>query len=102
MVRFSLKNPIKLVVKGASQSIIPNPSGMPMVVNSPSVTVDLKAGIVDITDQEVIDRIRRDIHYNTPEGIIEISEDEIEAAHIKTKKMKEADEEIKERKKAKK
>lgn len=102
MAKFSLKNPIRLVVKGAGQSVIPNPSGIPMVVNTPPFVVELKAGIMDITDQEVIDRIRRDGQYNIPEGIIEISEDEIEAAHIKTKKLKEADEEIKEIKKRKK
>ena len=101
MVRFSLKKPIKLVVRGAGQSIIPNPSGIPMVVNTPSIVVELKSGINDITDQDVIDRIRRDGQYNTPEGMIEITEDEIEATHIKTKKMKEADEEIKEIKRKK-
>ena len=99
--RFSLKNHIKLIVRGASQSVIPNPSGIPMVVNTPAMTVELKPGIVNIIDQEVIDRIRRDGQYNTPEGIIEITEDEIEATEIKKKKMKEADEEIKERKRSK-
>jgi len=101
MARFSLKVPIRLIVRGAAQSIIPNPSGIPMVVNTPALTITLKAGINDITDQEIIDRIRRDGQYNTPEGMIEITEDEIEATHIKAKKMKEADEEIKERKRAK-
>ena len=101
MATFSCKKPLKLVVKGAGQSVIPNPSGIPMVVNTPAVTITLKASINDITDQEVIDRIRRDGQYNTPEGMIEITEDEIEATHIKAKKMKEADEEIKERKRAK-
>ena len=72
-----------------------------MVVNTPAMTITLKAGINDITDQEIIDRIRRDGQYNTSEGMIEITEDEIEATHIKAKKMKEADEEIKERKRAK-
>jgi len=98
MARFSLKVPIRLIVRGAGQSVIPNPSGIPMVVNTPSVVVTLKAGINDITDQEIIDRIRRDQQYNTPEGMIEITEDEIEATHIKSKKMKEADEEIRDRK----
>ena len=101
VARFSLKVPIRLVVRGAGQSVIPNPSGIPMVVNTPSIVITLKAGINDITDQEVIDRIRRDQQYNTPEGMIEITEDEIEATHIKSKKMKEADEEIKERKRMK-
>jgi len=100
MARFSLKNPIRLIVRGASQSVIPNPSGIPMVVNMPSVTIELKAGITDITDPEVIERIRRDGKYNTPEGIIEISEEEIEAVQIKTRKLKEADAEIKEKRKA--
>ena len=98
MARFSLKLPIRLVVRGAAQSVIPNPSGIPMVVNTPAMTITLKAGINDITDQEVIDRIRRDGQYNVPEGIMEITEEEIEATHIRAKKMKEADQEIKEAK----
>ena len=44
------------------------------------------AKVKEIKEQEVIDRIRRDSQYNTPEGIIEISEDEIEAIDIKKKK----------------
>jgi hypothetical protein len=99
MARFSLKRPIKLVVRGASTSVIPNPQGIPVAVNMPAKTVEIKSGIYDTTDQEIIERIRRDIHYNTPDGIIEISEDDIEAATIKEKKMKEADAEIKEMKK---
>lgn len=102
MAKFSLKKPKKLVIRGASQSVIPNPAGIPMVINTPSKTIELKAGVVDITDQEVIDRIRHDQQYNIPEGIIEITEDEIEATEIKKKKMKEADEEIKEIKKKRK
>lgn len=101
MARFSFGKPIKLIVKGAGQSIIPNPSGIPTVVNTPSVTIELK-GIMDITDPEIIERIRRDGKFDTPEGIKEISEEEIEATHIRTKKLKEADEEIKERKKSRK
>lgn len=98
MARFSLKRPIRLLVKGSMTSVIPNPQGIPIAVTTPDKLVDLKAGIYETTDQEIIDRIRRDTHYNTPDGIIEISEDEIEASKIKEKKMKEADEEIKERK----
>lgn len=99
MARFSLKKNIRLIVKGAGQSVIPNPEGIPTVVNSPAVMIELKAGVVDITDPVVIERIRRDQKYNTPEGIIEISEEEIEVEHIKTEALKAADEKIKERKK---
>lgn len=102
MAKFSLIRPIKLVVKGATQVVIPNPSGIPVVVNTPSVMVDLKVGINEINDQEIIDRIRKDQMYNVPEGIIEISEEEQEAVKIHEKKHKEAEEEIKEIKKKKK
>lgn len=95
MAKFSLKRPLKLIVKGASQSVIPNPQGIPMVVANPAVVIDLKAGIFDTEDQSVIERIRKDPHYNTTEGIIEITEEEQEALTIRSKKEKEADEEIK-------
>lgn len=101
MARFSVRRQVKLVVRGANTSVIPNPQGIPMAISTPAFTIELKPGITDITDQEVIDRIRKDIHYNTPDGIIEITEDEIEAVKIKEKKMKEADEEIKEAKRKK-
>lgn len=101
MVKFSLKKPLKLVVKGACQSVIPNPQGIPMVVNVSAKVLDLKAGIFETDDQEVIDRIRRDGNYNVIDGIMEISEEEQEVLHIRAKKDKEANEEIKEMKKRK-
>lgn len=100
MAKFSLKNPIKLIIKGASTSVIPNPQGIPVAVNTPAKTVEMKAGIYETSDPEIIERIRRDIHFNTPDGIIEISEEEQEAIKIRTKKSKEAEEEIKERKRS--
>ena len=98
MAKFSLKKPLKLIVRGATTSVIPNPQGIPIAVSTPSKTVEIPAGIYETTDQEVIERIRRDTYFGTPEGIIEITEEEQEAVKIKEKKMKEADEEIKERK----
>jgi hypothetical protein len=95
MAKFSLKRPLKLIVKGASQSVIPNPQGIPMVVATPAIVVDLKAGIFDTDDASIIERIRKDAHYNTAEGIIEITEEEQEAIGIRAKKDKEADDEIK-------
>jgi len=99
MAKFSLKKPVKLIVRGASTSVIPNPQGIPVAVNTPSKTVEIPAGVYETNDQEIIERIRRDVYYNTSEGIIEISEEEQEAVKIKDKKMKEAEEEIKEVKK---
>ena len=99
MAKFSLKKPVKLIIRGASVSVIPNPQGIPVAVNTPSKMVEIKAGIYETDDQEIIDRIRRDIYYNTPEGIIEISEEEQEVIKIREKKSKEAEEEIREVKK---
>lgn len=99
MAKFSLKKPVKLVIRGASTSVIPNPQGIPMAVSVSAKTVDLKAGVYETNDPEIIERIRRDTYYNTAEGIIEISEEEQEAIKIRTKKSQEADEEIKEVKK---
>ena len=101
MAQFSLKKPLKLVIRGASTSVIPNPQGIPMAVSTPAKTVEIKAGIYDTDDPEVIDRLRRDTFFGTPDGIIEITEEEREAVKIRAKKDKEADEEIKERKRGK-
>ena len=99
MSRFSLKTPVKLIIVGASTSVVQNAQGAAVAINHPSKTVEIKAGIYITEDIEIIERIRRDIHYNTPDGIIEISEEDIEAASIRDKKLKEADIEIKEAKK---
>ena len=93
--KFSLKKPVKLLVKAAGQSIIPNPQGIPMVVNTPAQMIELPAGIYETNDQSIIDRIRRDVFYNTAEGIMEITEEEQEILAVRAKKEKEADEEIK-------
>lgn len=99
MAKFSLKNPVRLVIKGASIAVIPNPQGIPIAVNTPSKTVNIAAGIYETNDPEIIERIKNDIFFNTSEGIIEITEEEQEVIKIKERKLKEADEEIKERKK---
>lgn len=98
MAEFSIKKPIKLIVKGSCQSVIPNAAGIPIAVNQPAVVLDLKPGVFKTDDVEVIERIRRDAHYNIIEGIMEITEEEREALNIRAKKEKEADVEIKEAK----
>ena len=98
MSKFSLKKPIKLIIRGASTSVIPNPQGIPVAVSNPAKTIEIKAGVYETDDVEIIERIRRDVHFNTPDGIIEITEEEQEAIKIREKKLKEAEEEIKERK----
>lgn len=99
MAIFNVKKLIRIVVKGASTSVIPNPQGIPIAVNTPSLTIELKPGNNTITDQEVIDRIRRDGKFGFENGIVEFTEEEQEAVKIRTKKNIEAEEEIKEVKK---
>lgn len=101
MAKFSVSHPVKMIIKGATTSVIPNPQGIPMAVNIPGKTVLIPSGMYETKDQEIIDRIRGDVFFNTPGGIIEISEEEQEAIKIREVKNKEADELIKEAKKKK-
>ena len=101
MAKFSVAYPIKMVVKGASTAVIPNAQGIPVAVNTPARAIEIPSGIYETKDPEIIDRIKSDIFFNTPNGIIEISEEEQEAIKIREAKNKEADEMIKEAKKKK-
>jgi hypothetical protein len=99
MAIFNVSRPFKIVVKGASVSVIPNPQGIPVAVNTPAKTIELKPGNNTITDVEVIERIRQDQKFGIQDGIKEITDDDLEAISIRDKKSKEAEEEIKESKK---
>ena len=99
MAKFSLAKPVRMVIRGASTVVIPNPQGIPVAVSTPAKTVNIPAGVYETNDQELIERIRSDVFFNTPRGIIEISEEEQEAVKIRAKKHQEAEEEIKAKKK---
>jgi len=99
MARFIFKNKkVIFVVRPRTQSVIPNPKGVPMLVDDPGRTITVENGELVTKDQEVIDRIRSDSRFGT-EFIREITEADEEAIKIRNKKAKEAEEEIKSLKK---
>ena len=92
-VKFVFKrSKVTFIVKPDRMSII---DGIPVRKEGESFVV--KGGELITDDPVKIDRIRRDPKYNTPE-IKEISQEDLDAIEIKTKKLKEAEEEIKTRK----
>jgi len=100
---FNKPNP-KFVIESATQVVMPNPAGIPVVVNRPVKMIEVKNYTLDtkeyvkthpnITEEEVINRLRTDRHFGTSE-IQEITEADQRAIEIKQKKLKEAEEEIK-------
>lgn len=79
------------------------------VVVTPARVFELKPGETDtsdkgwlakfkVTEKEVNDRIRGDQQFGTEDGITEFTEEDQEAVKIRSRKQKEADEEIKEKK----
>lgn len=79
------------------------------VVATPSRIFELKPGENDtsdkswlarygMTEKEVNDRIKSDQQFGIPEGITEFTAEDQEAVKIRSRKQKEADEEIKEKK----
>ncbi len=74
--------------------------GVPQVVRTAGRTFICKKGSVvfdDVRDKEKIERIRKDESYRTDE-ITEVTEADLKAIKIRTKKLKEADKEIAEEK----
>ena len=94
MAKFSISRPLKVVVRGAMTNVIPNPQGIPVAVTVNAKTIEIKPGIFETNDAEVIERLRRDDKFGIQDGILEISEMEEKAVKIRRKKEKEADEEI--------
>lgn len=100
---FKLLNP-KFVIESATRMVIPNPQGIPTVIDRPAKIIEVKNGVLDtteyikthpnITEDEIINRIRGDKHFGT-EDIREITAEDQKAIEIKQKKLKEAEEEIK-------
>ena len=100
---FKLLSP-KFIIESASQMVLPNPQGIPIVVNKPVKMIEVKNGVLDtkeyvkthknVTEEEVINRIRNDKHFGTEE-IQEITAADQRAIDIKKRKLKEAEEEIK-------
>ena len=83
------------------------------VVATPARMFELKPGITDtseeswlkkfkVKEEEVNTRIREDEQFGTESGVTEFTEEDQEAVKIKTRKLKEADEEIKEKRRRKK
>jgi len=101
MAKFHFAKSKRILIKGAEQSVIPNPMGIPTVVNTQAKEITIPAGMFETKDEELIARIRRDEQFGTARGMVEITEDEQEAIKIREKKNKEADAEIVEIKKKK-
>lgn len=101
MARFHFAKTKRIIIRGALTSVIPNPQGIPVAVNTPAKEITIASGIFDTNDQELIERIRRDEHFGIARGMYEITEEEQEAIKIREQKNKEADELIKEAKKKK-
>lgn len=101
MAKFHNAKPLRLLIKGASTSVIPNPQGIPVAVSTPAKMVNIPQGVYETKDPEIIEKIRSDVYFGTQNGMIEITEEEQEAISIREAKMREADEEIKARKKSK-
>ena len=74
--------------------LVPGAGGVPTVHVERGKTVIMTPGINNIEDKEVIDRIRRDPKFGT-KNIREITPQDMKAMEIKQKKLKEAEEEIK-------
>ena len=79
------------------QQIIVGPNG-PQVVVTPAKTITISGGYLETEDQKIIDRIRSDQQFNTEE-ITELTKDDEEIINIRKSKEKEAEVEIKARKK---
>ena len=102
MAKFLFKQQTRrFILKSAGTVVLPNPQGIPMVVNEPGKVIEVKNGVLITEDPDVIARIRRDPQFGTEE-ITEITEDDELAIKIRKKKDKEADEEIETVKKSKK
>ena len=90
---FFKKRKKRLILSSEKTAVIPNAQGIPVAVRTPGRTIVVENGYLETDDQEVIDRIRRDPQFGTTE-IREVTEDDEEAIKIRTRKDKEAREEI--------
>ena len=100
MARFIFKKMTPKFVIPAKKQII---NGV-LVETIPSKKIEVKNGILDtaeyvkkhpeLTEEEIIERMRRDTKFNTAE-IRELSPQDQKAIDIRNKKLKEAEEEIK-------
>lgn len=104
MSKFITRKKITVQLKAGFTTIVEG-----TVVNTPSVIFVLEKGITDtsdknwlakynVTEKAVDARIRGDQTFGTEDGITEFTEEDQDAVKIKSRKMKEADEEIKEKK----
>ena len=95
MAKFNFKTAINFVVRSEDTQVING-----KVITTPRKVAKLGPGTVEVKDEEVIERIRNDQQFNTS-SIIEITAEDEEVMEIKRKKAREAEEEIKERKRKK-
>jgi len=93
MAKFFFRTRRIVSVRPETYVIIPSPTGVPTTVKQKGLTVVCGPGNYETDEEEVISRIRADKQFNTP-MIREITVRDEKAMAIRSKKLKEAEEEI--------